>query len=72
MQRKHSVTAAKTQSKTTLNKGGLPHNFKSVARRLGCDESEAAFDKALGKIGEAKVQSNACRKPKRRKSTART
>ena len=29
--------------------------FKAAARELDCDESEAAFDRALGKIGKAKV-----------------
>ena len=28
--------------------------FRKTARDLGCDESEAAFDKALKKIGKAK------------------
>ena len=28
--------------------------FKKTARELGCDESQAAFDKALKKIGKAK------------------
>lgn len=37
-------------------------SFKSVARRLECDESEAAFDKSLGKIARASVP----RKPIRR------
>ena len=27
--------------------------FKEAARALECDESEAAFDRALGKIGKA-------------------
>jgi len=31
--------------------------FKNLARELGCDESEAVFDKALGKIGKAKTDS---------------
>ena len=31
-------------------------SFKSVARALECDESEEAFDKALGKIGRAKPE----------------
>jgi hypothetical protein len=30
-------------------------DFKSVAKHLECDESEAAFDAALGKIGRASV-----------------
>lgn len=34
---------------------GNKDSFKSVARDLECDESEAAFDKALGKIGAASV-----------------
>lgn len=28
--------------------------FKEVARELGCDEDEAAFDKTLRKLAEAK------------------
>jgi hypothetical protein len=30
--------------------------FKKTARELGCDESEAKFDKALKKIGKAKPE----------------
>lgn len=29
-------------------------NFRDAARALGCDESEAAFDAALGKIARHK------------------
>ena len=36
--------------------------FKDAARALECDESEAVFDKALGKIGRASVP----RKPSKR------
>jgi hypothetical protein len=40
-------------------------NFKKTARELGCDESEAIFDKAMGKIGKAKPAPSAKRKPKK-------
>ena len=30
--------------------------FKEVARELGCDEDEAAFDAALKKVAEAPAQ----------------
>jgi len=36
--------------------------FVRTARALGCDESEASFDKALKKIGKAKPES----KPKKK------
>jgi hypothetical protein len=29
------------------------NDFKSVAKRLGCDEDKAAFEKKLGKIAKA-------------------
>jgi len=32
--------------------------FKRDARALGCDESEATFDKALTRIGRANVPKN--------------
>lgn len=32
--------------------------FKTVARSIECDKSEAVFDKALGKIGRANVAKN--------------
>ena len=35
--------------------------FKTTARELECDESEEAFDKALGKIGKAQAKKD---KPK--------
>ena len=38
-------------------------SFKETARALGCDESEAVFDKALGKIGKATPEP----KPSKRK-----
>jgi hypothetical protein len=37
--------------------------FKEAARDLECDESEAAFDRALGKIGSAKLEKPAKAKP---------
>jgi hypothetical protein len=40
-------------------------SFKSVARALGCDESEVAFDKALVKIGRASVPRKPVRRQKR-------
>jgi hypothetical protein len=30
-----------------------PDDFASVAKRLGCDEDKAAFEKKLGKIAKA-------------------
>jgi hypothetical protein len=38
--------------------------FKEAARALECDESEMAFDKALGKIGSAKLGKIEKTKPK--------
>lgn len=31
-------------------------DFESVARRLGCDDDKARFEKKLGKIGRAKLE----------------
>lgn len=42
---------ANRQPKTTAN--NQTSGFKKAARDLGCDESEAAFDKGLGQIGRA-------------------
>ena len=39
--------------------------FKQTARELGCDESEASFDKSLGKIGRAKVEPVPKKKPRK-------
>jgi hypothetical protein len=36
-------------------------DFKSVAKRLGCDEDKAAFEKKLGKIAKAKPNPQAKR-----------
>ena len=35
-------------------KNAIPGEFKRLVRELEVDESENAFDKALGKIGKAK------------------
>jgi hypothetical protein len=43
--------------------------FKRTARALECDESEAAFDKALGVIGRAKPPPKA--EPKNKKKRLR-
>ncbi len=50
-------TAAKTQRQ----------RFIDAARELGADGSEAAFDKALGKVAKAPAQTpkKATRKPKK-------
>jgi len=39
--------------------------FKKTARELGCDESEASFDKSLGQIGRAKVEPAPKKKPRK-------
>ena len=44
------ASAAKAKSQPAI--------FKRDARALGCDESEATFDKALTKIGRANVAKN--------------
>lgn len=41
--------------------------FKAVAREVDCDESEAAFDRALGKIGKAKPEPVAPKKPQKKR-----
>ena len=46
--------------KTKAKKKVLPQDFKSVAKRLECDEDKARFEAKLGKIAKAKL------KPKRR------
>lgn len=51
--------------------GGDPKQiraFKKKARELDCGESEEAFDKALGKIGRAKVEPKPRPKQKRKKA----
>src|SRR6185436_4104593 len=53
---------AKTQTKRTKLQSQR-ERFKALAREVGADESEAALDKALGKIGRALPQP----KPKRKK-----
>jgi hypothetical protein len=40
-------------------------DFKSVARRLGCDEDKSRFEKKLGKIAKAPVSKpKAVKKPR--------
>jgi len=41
--------------------------FIEIARSLGCDESESAFDKKLGKLAGAKPQAPAPKKGKKKK-----
>ena len=36
-----------------------PDDFKSVAKRLGCDEDKARFEAKLGKIAKAKPAGHA-------------
>jgi len=51
-----------SKKKRSLQPQGQVRRFRDTARALGCDESEEAFDKALGKIGRASVP----RKPVKR------
>lgn len=44
------MSKKKVKSKTVRN-----DDFKSVARRLECDEDRIAFEKKLGKIARAKL-----------------
>jgi hypothetical protein len=44
---------SRENSKKKITKAS--NNFKSVARRLGCDEDKASFEKKLGKIAKAKA-----------------
>ncbi len=37
-------------------KSPRPDDFKSVAKRLGCDDDKTAFEKKLGKLAKAKPQ----------------
>lgn len=39
-----------------------PDDFKSVARRLECDEDKTRFENALGKIAKAKPEKPDARK----------
>ena len=43
--------------------------FRETARKLGCDEDEAAFDAALKKVAEQPPRPK--HEPKKRKSTTR-
>lgn len=45
---------SKAISKQQRDKNG--DDFKSVARRLECDEDKTRFEKALGKIAKVKPQ----------------
>ena len=48
--------AQKSQGRRMVGrKTDSPDDFLSVARRLGCDEDKAKFEKKLGKIARAKV-----------------
>jgi len=42
-----------TKQKRRILKASQSRAFKEVAQALDCDESEEAFDRALGKIGKA-------------------
>lgn len=42
-----------TAKKTRHGPGGQHREFVKAARELGCDEAEAAFDKALKKVASA-------------------
>lgn len=42
---------------TRPEKAGVNDDFKSVAKRLECDEDKARFEKKLGKIAKAKPDS---------------
>jgi len=48
-----------------LNETAQVTVFKQAARELGCDETEASFDKSLGKIGRAKVEPAPKKKPRK-------
>lgn len=52
--------AKRTQSKTQYTA------FKETARTLGCDESEAAFDRVLGEIGRSPAQPKSAKPKKKR------
>jgi hypothetical protein len=47
-------TMKKESASRTAKNASQIAAFKKTARELGCDESEAGFDKALKKIGKAK------------------
>jgi hypothetical protein len=44
----------KKRAVTKASVSKLPQDFKSVAKRTGCDPGTAKFDKKLGKIAKAK------------------
>jgi hypothetical protein len=52
--------------KKTPNNQDQVAEFKRAAREIGCDESEAVFDRALGKVASAPTDRPE-RKPKKRK-----
>jgi hypothetical protein len=41
------------------NKKRTPDDFKSVAKRLDCDDDKATFEAKLGKIAKAKPRDDA-------------
>jgi hypothetical protein len=55
--------------KIRLNEGDQHKAFKDAARNLDCDESEESFDRALGKIGKAKIAAEPKPPAKKRKPT---
>jgi hypothetical protein len=50
---------AKKDSAKQRTQPVLKDDFKSVAKRLGCDPDKAAFEKKLGKIAKARPTSTA-------------
>jgi hypothetical protein len=56
MDRQMTKSPRQKPPKKTSDSGSHPDDFISVARRLGCDEDKATFEKKLGKIARAKVQ----------------
>ncbi len=46
-------------TKKKSRKQKQPDDFKSVAKRLGCDENKAAFEKKLGKIARSQKSASA-------------
>ena len=59
---KRISTRVNAQQKNRASKGE-PNDFKSVARRLECDEDKERFENKLGKIAKATTESSRTRKP---------
>jgi hypothetical protein len=64
---KEIIMAAKKQTEDETKETRQHKRFVEKARELGCDESEEAFDQALGKIAKAPppktVQKRKAKKP---------